>query len=196
MMIDHEYMRIKNIGLIFDTMRLSVELYTKRDLQKATELAWATVSKSINDLQAKGFITEVPDTEAADNADAGRPAKKYDISSKKNLMIGIDINVDTIQAVVIDIKCRVLYNRSSMVFEPERDGILSAAKIMITDILKEFGGDKTMFLGIGFSLMSVVDAENGIAVYSQHVKNWENVNIKQIFESEFGLPVLIEHDPN
>ena len=196
MMIDHDYMRRKNVGLIFDTMRLSDELFTKRELQKATDLAWATISKSINELETKEFIIEVSEGDDTVNADAGRPAKKYDISSKKNLMIGIDINIDSVQVVVIDIKCRVLYSKSSMIFEPERDYILSLAKLMIGNALKEFGDDKTMFLGIGFSLMSVVDAENGIAVYSQHLKNWTNINFKQIFENEFGLPVLIEHDPN
>lgn len=194
-MIGHDYMRMKNISLIFDTMRLNDELYTKRELQKVTELGWATVCKSINELKSKEYIKEVP---AEDNveADAGRPAKKYDISSKKNLIIGVDINIDSIQVVVTDVKCRVLYSRSSMIFENERESILSAAKLMINDVLGAFDNDKTAFLGIGFSLMSVVDAENGIAVYSQHVKNWENVNIKKIFEDEFGLSVLIEHDPN
>lgn len=196
MMIDHNYMRKKNLSLIFDTMKANDDLYTKRELQKATKLAWATISKSINELQTKEFITEIMEEEVTETADVGRPAKKYDINSKKNLMIGIDINVDTIQAVVIDVKCRVLYSRSSMVFNPERENMLALSKIMVGDIIKEFGDDKSIFLGIGFSLMSVVDAKNGIAVYSQHIKNWTNVDVKHIFESEFGLPVLIEHDPN
>ena len=197
MTIDHDYMRRKNLSLVFNTMRMSTELYTKRELQKSTELGWATISKSINELETKEFITEVDETaDETSVTDVGRPAKKYDINSKKNLIIGIDINVDVIQAVVIDAKCRVLYSKNTMIFEPERDSILSAVKIIIKEALTEFGGDKTMFLGIGLSLMSVVDAKNGIAVYSQHVKNWKNINIKQIFEDEFELPVLIEHDPN
>ena len=195
-MIDHDYMRMKNISLIFDTMRLRDELYTKRELQNATELGWATVCKSINELESKKLIEEISVEENIENADAGRPAKKYDISSKKNLMIGVDINTDSIKVVVINVRCKVLYSQSSTVFENERDSMLSAAKLMIRNALESFNNDKTAFLGIGFSLMSVVDSENGIGIYSQHMKNWENVHIKDIFESEFNLPVMIEHDPN
>ena len=78
-MIDHDYMRIHNMGQILETMRNTDELFTKRDLQRLTGLSWAMVSGAVEDLLARGIIIEIP---VSPTHSIGRPAKKYDRSEE------------------------------------------------------------------------------------------------------------------
>jgi len=191
--IDHSIMRIKNLGQIFERIRVSGTCATKRDLQETTGLSWATVSGSISALVQKGFITE---TDNGTLQKSGRPAKCYDISSEQNLLIGVDINIESIHVALIDMKCRVLHSLSRMVVLDEKDFILEVTKEMIYAVIAQSRVRKDAILGIGFALMGAVDAKNGVALYYHLIKNWSNVDIKGIFEKEFQLPVLVEHDPD
>lgn len=191
--IDHSIMRIKNLGQIYEWIRLSGTCTTKRDLQDKTGLSWATVSGSISALVQKGFVTE---SDSGALQKSGRPAKCYDISSEQNLLIGVDINIESIHVALIDMKCRVLHSMSRMIILDEKDFILEATKEMIYAVIAQSQVKKDAILGIGFALMGAVDAGSGVALYYHLIKNWRNVDIKGIFEREFGLPVLVEHDPN
>ncbi|MCL2158671.1 MAG: ROK family protein [Oscillospiraceae bacterium] len=193
--MNHDYMRIHNMSQMFDIIRSGDKLCTKRELQKATRLSWAAVSDATSELMGRGFIVEI-DSTAKSGAGAGRPSKLYDIASDKNLLVGVDINTESLRIAVIDLKCRVVHSKSIMVTDTERDAVLSAVKKLIEEAVNMPNIGKENIAGIGFALMSSVDAKNGVARYSPHFKNWRDVKIKEIFEAEFGLPVLVEHDPN
>jgi len=141
----------------------------------------------------KGFIGEA---ENGSSQKAGRPAKGYDICSKQNLLIGVDINIESIHVALIDMKCRVLHSLSRMNILDERNAVLSVTKEMIYAIIAQSQVQKDSILGIGFALMGAVDTQKGVAQYFHLIKNWNDVDIKRIFEQEFDLPVLVEHDPN
>ena len=192
-MIDHDVMRIKNLSQIFEQIRTSGTDKTKKELQEQTELSWATVSGSINWLLHRGFISEIGN---GSSQKAGRPAKGYDISSSCNLLIGVDINVESIHVVIIDMKCRVLFSLNRMLIADDRDSVLGITKDMIYTVIDDSQIDKNAILGIGFAIMGAVDTTRGISRFVHLIKNWQDVDIKGIFEKEFGLPVLVEHDPN
>jgi len=223
-MIDHETMRTKNLGQIFEQIRKSKPHITKRELQAQTGMSWATISGSIKWLLQEGFVVELdndvmhrngakPSNDAMHSIEAapcnetvqkaGRPAKAYDINPEKNLLIGVDINVESIQVVLIDMKCRVLNSINRVLIVNDKDSILELTKEMIQAIIDDSQAipnqsqkSPNLILGIGFALMGAVDSTNGVALYMHLIRNWQNVDIKTIFEKEFGLPVLVEHDPN
>ena len=41
-----------------------------------------------------------------------------------------------------------------------------------------------------------IDIQNGISVFVPHFEDFSQVPVKQILEEEFGIEVMIEHDPN
>ena len=149
-MIDHDYMRVKNLGQIFNQIRMSNDLTTKRELQKRTGLSWATVSGSIAELLQKGFIVEI---DSNISSKAGRPAKAYDVNPRKNLLIGVDINIESIHVVLIDMKCRVCCSLARMLVEDDMDSVLEATKETIRSLLAKPEVERETILGIGFALM-------------------------------------------
>jgi len=189
--VDHDYMRVENMRIVFECIRKGIAI-TKRDIQKHTGLSWGTVSGAINELLSKGIIVY---EEADDSALIGRPPKYYDVNNEDNFIIGVDINVESLRVVVIDLKYNVIYSDCSMVLNPEKEYMLENTKKAISKAIENVS-KKAKILGIGFAVMSAVDTVSGIALYSQHIKNWKDINLKQIFEEEFGLPVIVEHDPN
>lgn len=58
---------------------------------------------------------------------------------------------------------------------------------------------KNDILGISISSVGPIDYEKGILLHPisfASIKNWKNVPIRQIFENEFNLPVMIECNAN
>lgn len=50
--------------------------------------------------------------------------------------------------------------------------------------------------GIGVGVPSVLDSETGVVYNVANIPSWEEVPLKQILESEFGVPVFINNDSN
>lgn len=50
--------------------------------------------------------------------------------------------------------------------------------------------------GIGIGVPSVVDVEKGIVYNVTNIPSWEKVELKQILEKEFNLPVFVNNDVN
>lgn len=90
----------------------------------------------------------------------------------------------------------------------EKDGSIKKRKAVKTDmnnggmniinqcmqLVKEIGLEDVVGIGIGSS--GVIDNENGIILSSGSIPNWSNINIKNIFEKEFNVPLFIDNDVN
>ncbi len=50
--------------------------------------------------------------------------------------------------------------------------------------------------GIGIGVAGLIDRENGKIIKSPNIASLEGVHIKEIFEREFDLPVVVENDAN
>ncbi len=50
--------------------------------------------------------------------------------------------------------------------------------------------------GIGIGVPSIVDVEKGIIYDVQNIPSWDEVNLKEILETKFNVPVYINNDAN
>lgn len=65
---------------------------------------------------------------------------------------------------------------------------------ILTGIISELKNNETIAIGIG--VPSVVDRERGIVYNVQNIKDWDEVNLKNILEEKFKIPVFIDNDAN
>lgn len=107
-----------------------------------------------------------------------------------NNIIGIDIGGTSIVGGKIEGNSIVeqLYMSSNAAIGGEVT--LGVVKKVIESLLDS----NTRAIGIG--VPSVVDREKGIVYNVQNIKNWDEVFLKDILESEFKLPVYIDNDAN
>lgn len=65
---------------------------------------------------------------------------------------------------------------------------------ILKGIIRRLINEETTAVGIG--VPSVVDRERGIVYNVQNIKDWDEVNLKEILEKEFNLPVFVDNDAN
>ncbi len=68
----------------------------------------------------------------------------------------------------------------------------------VLDVIKEAISvliDKDV-LAIGIGVPSVVDQKNGIVYDVQNIPSWKKVNLRDIIQSHFNIPVVINNDAN
>lgn len=123
---NHDFMRNTNTLCILKCLMDSGSI-TKREIQDKTELSWGTISNITGELLSRKLISEHKSTESA----LGRLPSKLDINSSENLIIGLDINIEGLVAVIIDLKCRVLKKVKTGILENNREGIISQVKQII-----------------------------------------------------------------
>jgi glucokinase len=59
-------------------------------------------------------------------------------------------------------------------------------------LLKRSKLDKSDLIGLGIADPGLVDARHGITLTSTTIDFWKDIHLKDIFEKEFGIPVLVE----
>ncbi|MGN0228729.1 MAG: ROK family protein [Muribaculaceae bacterium] len=65
----------------------------------------------------------------------------------------------------------------------------------IVDLIRQVA-ESDVIEGIGIGVPSVVDWEKGIVYNVMNIPSWKEVHIKDILESEFGVPVAVNNDAN
>lgn len=65
---------------------------------------------------------------------------------------------------------------------------------VLKSVVAELVDGQTRAIGVG--VPSVVDRKTGIAYNVQNIAGWDEVDIREILEREFGLPVFVDNDAN
>ena len=187
----HDMMYKTNLLAILNCIRQFGPI-KRQDIQKRTGQSWGTISSISAHLLSKGVLTEEKDSYKG----TGRTPYLLDINSTDNLVIGLDINIDGLDVVVIDLKHRVLFEKSQAITTTDRNSIMNQVRALIANILSTDSFTSNRFIGIGIAMQGSIDAKGGISRYAPFFRDWANVPLKEILEQEFGIPVSILHDPS
>ncbi len=184
-----EELRRTNLRRIFECIRLNGAM-TKMQIQSATGLSWGSVSALCADLLEWEILWE----EKAPQATAGRTPTCLMINGKRHLTIGLDASFDHMTAVITDLAGHMLHCETQPV--PDRSGtqILSDMRAITRSILKQV--PQNSVAGIAVSLPGHMDAIRRGSVWAHLFGNFESVGLSGILEEEFGVPVLLCHDPD
>lgn len=109
-------------------------------------------------------------------------------------IIGLDLGGTFIKIGVVTDKGKILSKKE--IPTPKRQGRRKILEVMaesINNCLKDY--PKREFLGIGIGTPGLVD-KDGKVFLAPNLPNWDNLNIKKIFEEKFSLPVKVENDAN
>ena len=86
----------------------------------------------------------------------------------------------------------VISGESSIALENKES--LEATLGQLIDFLKPYAAHDVHTIGIG--VPSVVDVAAGIVYNAVNIPSWEEVHLKDVLESAFGLPVFVNNDVN
>lgn len=108
--------------------------------------------------------------------------------------IGVDIGGTNIKVVLVSEEGDVL----ASFIEPTpatRKGSSDDVKDKLVKVLKKICRNNNI-AGIGFGIAGVVDRKNGIVIESPNIPVLNGFQVKEAFEKEFSLPIVVENDAN
>ena len=178
-----------NMRRVFECIRLNGPM-NKKQIQSVTGLSWGSVSALCADLLKREILCE----EKTPQATAGRTPACLGMNGNRHLTVGLDAGFDHMTAVITDLAGHMLHCETRLV--PDRNGaqILSDMRAILRSILKKIPQDSVA--GIAVSLPGHMDAFRRGSVWSHLFGNFESAGLSRMLENEFGVPVLLCHDPD
>jgi glucokinase len=115
---------------------------------------------------------------------------------KRKLAVGIDIGATTIKGGVVNTAERKILSQQkvdTLALEgPEK--VLGQLFWVVHDLLQEFKHDE--YVGIGIGAPGIVEQAGGIVKNPPNFSGWTEVNLGDLVQKKFKLPVVVENDAN
>lgn len=188
----HSFVRAYNREAILRTIRVA-ELISRIDIAKATGLSQASVTGITADLISEGLIQE----KKSGLHEGGRPPMLLSISPDGAYAIGINLTIEKIDVAIINFQAEIKafhsHKLNSLYYTVE--DIVDKMARCVRECMWEANFSKDMISGIGIGIPGLVDSESGKIRFLPNY-GWENVNLRNLFQSQINLPAYIENSSN
>lgn len=146
-----------------------------------------TVSAVVQELIKSGELIE----EGFATSTGGRKAQLLDVNPKQGGVVAIEFSSRGILSASADMKGR-LHNHVIRPFNPSlgKEGTLQAIIEAIEDQKQFLKEDEGLEMArIGVVLSGLLDEQNGTSISFPRFEEWQNVNVVEILEKKFKVPV-------
>lgn len=178
-----------NKSLILHTIRKEAPLSRAR-VSEMTGLNKATVSNLVAELCQEQLVLEVGPGESS----GGRKPVMLHFGSMAGVVIGMELRVKQLTAMLCDLGGRVLYESDSPLEQHKPAAVLAQMKKMIAELSEQAPPTPYGLVGIGVGVPGMVD-ENGVVLFAPNL-GWEGVDLCSELQSEFSVPVVIDNEAN
>ncbi|MEO3885488.1 ROK family transcriptional regulator [Nonomuraea sp. B5E05] len=171
-------------------LREATDPLTLTELAARTGLSRNSVIDVVTDLQERGWIAEVEPTMGG----MGRPAKRYRFRADAGHVLGIDIGVHKVLAVITDLAGRTLSSGRVAVdrhtARPER---LEAVWRAVEAALVASGLSAPDLWGVAIGSIGVVNRE-GLVTRVNDLPDWPGVDLIGHLGQRLSCPITVEND--
>jgi N-acetylglucosamine repressor len=184
---DLKLMQELNRSIVLDTIR-QLGPISRVGIAKKINLSPTTVTSAVSELIHEGLVCE----KGIGNSSGGRKPILLRFNPDSHFLIGVSIRTSSITIAEMNLEANI---KRKKVYAPiEGQNITS----YITNFIEHFMRDTESIdkcIGISIITQGIVDSTNGIIRYNPKLKI-KNVNIKDLIEKQFGLPVWLDNDSN
>lgn len=178
---------------IYKSLLISKKL--KKDLMAEFDLPKTTINRILQNLLSKSLIKE----NGLTSSTGGRPAIIYAPSESLFYVVGVDISRSYSELVILNSSLDTLFKKRfqmDTLLSPE-DSIINIAN-SLSSAIDYLSIDKEKIIGIGLGVVEPIDPKTGVigTVTNALNQQWNNLNIKKLFEKYFDIPVLIDRGTN
>ncbi len=189
--VDHARMRELNLTLILDRLRQEPNL-SRAELAHRTGLTRPTVSSLVAALIADGFVREV----GAVSSPLGRPSIALALNPQAGFLLGAEIGVDFIAAVLTDFSAQVVWQtREALKAAGSREEVLEAVLTMLQEGVDLAKNASLPLLGIGLGVPGLVDRSSGRLLFAPNL-GWRDVPLKALLEERIQTDVIVDNEAN
>lgn len=168
---------------------------SKTDISSLIGLNVVTISNYVDEFLRQKIVFE----KEFDVSKGGRRPLLLDLNSSAGYAVGIGVNLMDTIGVVCDLGGKVLHKAKLGKTGSSSKEVVSSILSVTTRLLDEARGLKDKIKGIGIGIGGVVDASREKVRWPERTADgyhYINVTVplKDIFEREFAMPVLIDND--
>lgn len=178
---------------IYKSLLVSKKL--KKDLMLEFNLPKTTINRTLQNLISKNLIKE----NGLESSTGGRPPIIYAPNENSFFTIGIDISRSYSEIIIIDSALNILFeNRFKMDADINPENTVININNTLSTALSSLSISKERIIGIGLGVVEPIDPKTGIigTITNSLNSQWNNLNIKDLFEKYFDIPVLIDRGAN
>jgi len=160
------------------------------EIRNLTHWKSSTISILVRELQEEGKLLNYG---LSDNL-TGRRRVLLSINPKCGFVVGVALDDRIVQAAVMDLSAGIIdTTQETTCIDKGVDGLVEQLLGCTRRAIQQAGVKPDSILGIGFADSSLIDSRQGISMYSSVIECWREVPVKKIFETEFGVPLLLEN---
>jgi predicted NBD/HSP70 family sugar kinase len=185
-----DLVRDYHLKLIYNLVRISKTL-SRADLTRMTKLSPTSIGKIVGVLIAKGLVVEVGTSK---DGKIGRDAKLLSIIPNGKLAIGVSIDVNHIEAGIVNIAGEVLtYVDCFIPTGITQAQVLPKLLNVITDLQQQLDAQqKERVAGIGVRVPGVVSWTEGVVTFSPQF-GWKEFALGEALGEKFPYRSYIEN---
>lgn len=188
---DQTLVRELNRSILLHRLRIAPPL-SRADLATSTGLNKTTVSKLIDELISEELVREIGLVPSS----GGRPGVLLELNPDGGSIIGGEIGVGRMAAVVTDLRASISW-RQEVAFDKEagKESVLQQLDALLQQAKEVALRGKRRLLGVGVAIPGLVDVASGTLVFEPNM-GWREVPLRDRLASKLRLPAFIENDAN
>lgn len=162
---------------------------SRTDISKLTKLNIVTVSNYVNNFIEQGLVIE----KGLDISSGGRRPTIVVLNPKSSYVIGVDLGVFHVLAVLADLEGNIVARSRSIRPRDTADNVVSTLTREIEKTIQSSGIDPKKIRGIQIGASGVIDREVGTIRCTEGVASIY-VPVTSLLQDRFKMPVKLEHD--
>lgn len=196
---DQAWVRERNLAIVLTYLWEARGPISRPHLTRISGLNKSTIGSLLAQLQSWGFVRE---SGVSDRQRPGRPGMLIDINPDAGRLIGVEIGVDFISVALADMKADIVWQRR---VENTEDGellvglgqtqVLEQTERMIQEAIQQAALCQCRLFGLGVGVPGLVDRASGTLLFAPNL-GWSNVPLHDMWQSRFGIPVIVENEAN
>lgn len=186
--------RAHNRRLLLQLLRFHGHM-SRAQLATASGLSSPAVTNVVAELLAERLVCERSAPRAVNGSNrVGRPGIMVSLDLESRVVLAVQIGAGVLQVGVSDLGGELLASEMKhFAIGSDPADVLDTAAAMLRAALASSGKDVEQVLTIGVGAAGLVDRAQRINLNSPNLA-WTNVPMADFFETEFGLPTVVDHN--
>jgi len=159
------------------------------EIHNLTNLRPNTISTLVRELLDEGCLVEAG---PSDNP-MGRKQILLRLNHENTFVAAVELDDEMVSASTLDLVPSIKTSvRQASNLNAGIDGLVSQLLSTTRQAVEQAGVPQGTLMGIGIADPGLVNTRDGVVLTSSTIDFWKQVPLKDIFESEFHVPVLLE----
>lgn len=167
---------------------------SRTEISRQTGLNIVTISNYINEFIEGELVVE----KGFDVSTGGRRPTLVELNPKFGYMVGVGLTAQDIVGVLVDPKMKVICEVKKERAAGNSEAVIGRLVETVEEVLAKSKIEPDKIKGLGIGTPGVIDVESQtikwLGPMGLSMVSISGVSLKDIFEKEFDIPTLVEHD--